>query len=55
MLLTVFPSTFLPENSTIIAFITFMHRVNLLDIEIDLGDVLPETEVIQYFEELKVE
>jgi len=32
-----------------------MHRVNLLDIEIDLGDVVLEAEVIQYLKGLKVE
>jgi hypothetical protein len=29
-----------------------MHEVNLLDIELDLGDVLPVEEVVGYLEKL---
>jgi hypothetical protein len=29
-----------------------MHEVNLLDIELDLGDVLPAEEVVRYLREL---
>ena len=30
-----------------------MHEVNLLDIDIDLGDVVPTSEVVAYLEEAK--
>jgi hypothetical protein len=29
-----------------------MHEVNLLDIELDLGDVLPAADVVRYLREL---
>jgi maleamate amidohydrolase len=32
-----------------------MHLVNLLDIDIDLGDVVPDEEVVAYLEGLRVE